>query len=248
MTRRWFLKLVSMLAPLFGVKPSVEAEQPVEPQFDAEGLERWRQQAKRVEPQRSELEARCRMPGTLTAALLEADNVRRYEGRITRDGVDLYTPNADGVTCQLHRLPLPARLNNPAVIERAMLGFDEEVLGVFNFPHRWVMLFHDNESVLERVLSMRQDMLEHKFYGPFAFLHPANWEWHRQRFHDVERVKQVTTVQCCIGVEQLNGTDKIALVQLTPDVIQLVVCPDRIVPRIRCDFYGNCGICVGEMA
>lgn len=72
MTRRWFLKLVSALAPLFGVKAETGAES-VKQTYT--GVQRkWEIAAP---PPMSELEARCRVPGTLTAAVLNEGCVYR---------------------------------------------------------------------------------------------------------------------------------------------------------------------------
>lgn len=255
MTRRWFLKLLTAIASWFGVKVKVEAE-PIK--RTCTGVERkWEIAApSAVEPEVNELLARCRVPGTLTAAVLNAGHIVRVPSSVgmggefesinePRDGKVWTTDN--GVTYTLHALPLP-KLDTAEKVEAATLGIGDPckgLYGVFNHPNAMRHKITSDERLVCHVLKMRHLLLEKRFCGPFAFVYPEKWNWNGE-YSSVERVMKAEGISCVVPVKALNGTNKIALVQLTPDVIQMIVCHDRIVPRIRSNMFGNCGIVIAE--
>jgi hypothetical protein len=252
MTRRWFLKLLSALAPLFGIKAEeVEADQTC---CGKQVVDKTP-----VEPEVNELLARCRVPGTLTAAVLNAGHIVSVSSNVSmkgefehinepRDGKVWTTDN--GVTYTLHALPLP-KLNTVEKVEAATLGIDKDysdphqVWGVFNHPNAMKCSIKITDSLWINVMKMREMAIAKKFYGSFALVHPDEWNRDEQSIQQVKSAMNVEGIQCCVGIKSRAPFD-LALVQLTPDVIQMIVCHDRIVPRIRSDMHGNCGIVIAE--
>ena len=142
MTRRWFLKLVSTLAPLFGVKAEVEAEQSIKQTYT--GVDRrWKIVAP---PPMTKLERQCRVPGTLTAAVLNAGCVcDMTDAPMARTSLEYveeaeYQRMKESSMFTLKSMPLP-KLDTVGLVEAATLGIigdpipGKGIYGVFNHPN-----------------------------------------------------------------------------------------------------------------
>lgn len=100
-----------------------------------------------------------------------------------------------------------------------------------------------------------------RFYGPFVVATDADVNTHDER--EAERTEllalkdDVAVIQGMVATPALKPGERV-IVQFTPDVVQMVVglhpTPMQwdegfkvaclIVPQVRCDFHGNCGIAV----
>jgi len=126
----------------------------------------------------------------------------------------------------------------------------------------------DGDDVLADVLEMKQAALNDSAYGPYALLVPAGWSSKLDTIRNATSDK--TTRQCILEIEGIQEcliaprlpADEAVLVQLTPDVIQVVdamaVTPLQWetdggmlqhflvagiqVPRIRADYNGASGV------
>lgn len=251
MTRRWFLKLVSALSPLFGVKAEVEAECPFKGEINIKPEDL--RMSTPAEPEVNELLARCRVPGTLMAAVLNAGCIWQSVSRkseVTGDTLEEFFPvDKEGTSWRAVGTPLP-KLDTAEKVEIASLGIGDPVryagvdlFGVFNHPNATVMkqATQDYDSVFAQTVAMMSELSSKKFYGPYVLVHSGRWPQDlKNAIMNLESITEVITdTKHSIGA-------RFALIQLTPDVIQMIVCRDRIVPRIRSDMFGNCGIVIGE--
>jgi hypothetical protein len=161
-------------------------------------------------------------------------------------------------------------------IERLTLGVDEPfrmpncdaaVYGLCNFPPARRATVRP-EHLVEDVTAALKVAWEEKFYGPWAFVHGESFgltEHMRQQLlgigFDTEDGKYKPIVEDGIVCSpQMRGLSSV-LVQLTPDVVRIVVGHELvtysnltefmaacvIVPQIRADYYGRCGVIVGAV-
>lgn len=182
---------------------------------------------------------------TLTAVLLRTAGCRLELAKAPSGEMELVRedrlPASDGPTFQLVGLPLP-KLDSPDKVERALLGVDEpivteagKVLGLFNNPSRLRCKVDRMDSLAVNVVRMIRWAVDNKWWGPFALVHSP-----RVEEEDIRQVKAVEGIATTVS-SPLLATGRMGLVQLTPDVVRLVVMADRIVPQVRADFRGNVG-------
>lgn len=155
------------------------------------------------------------------------------------------------------------------VVEGTFLGVREpleadvpevkQLFGVFDHPARMKLdaagAFESSTSLRKRVERMIAEAARNKFFGPFVLLH--GWKTVKEQLRDFNGVTKV------VKVDHIKDR-KMALVQLTPDVIQAVAAIKPVVvqwptaehvnerhefkfltclvPRIRTDFHGTVGI------
>ncbi len=190
-----------------------------------------------------EIVERCKAAGGITSWLLEQGltwgQLPRHEipEYATLTGEETISP-VTGLPIpvfQIQSLDLPAGLNNPDAIE------DEVVKSIFEHPaavRMDLVPVGKIHRLLPVVLRMRQRLYEKKFYGPYVLILPP-WE-----SGGVDRLKKVTGVQDVLVSEKAK---EMALVQVTLDVIRLIVCEDQIVPQVRMHRCGNIGIAVARI-
>lgn len=155
------------------------------------------------------------------------------------------------------------------------------IYGLTNFPQRITRALTDPTSspwtptiLLEEVLAMRQDSMDHFHYGPWLLYNSPAWDQYLDNDYSVE--SGVTLRERLLkinGIQALNTADyltdyQMILVQLSTDVVREVVGMDIttiqweteggmrlnfkvmaiLVPQLRVDANGNTGLVHGSVA
>lgn len=209
----------------------------------------------------TKLEQECLDRGELAAALLRAGckldttGMPKIKKQLVTEA-ELKKSEEDGKpSFQLESFPLLSILTADHV-EEALLGllkpFDYNkghckgtFHGIFNHPHALkIGPPPDVSGLVDMVLAMCQLLRNHTFLEPWVFIHPRHVKGEPLDEGTLTRICQIEGVAGCVCSPKLDESGRMALVQITTDVIQLIVCEDRIVPRIRSDSSGNLGIVV----
>jgi hypothetical protein len=112
----------------------------------------------------------------------------------------------------------------------------------------------DRPSAPIGVIQGIDELKKRRFYGPFIIFYPKEIEG---SIKGSENLLHTKGIDGFFEVPKLEGMRSLFLIQASPDVVRLNIAiqpilvlwePDKfkvltsIVPQVRCDFYGNCGI------
>ena len=155
-------------------------------------------------------------------------------------------------------LKLDYSIDTPEKVEAATLR------EIFSIPRSSVFRFdeskeplgdnHPHMRVLNEVLWLNKVLYKLHFFGPYLLLLSIELVQYCKEPEKLTKSCQgITGIQDVIipdlkfavkGGSYTNGALAIALVQVTPDVIRMLVGNNFIQPQIRSDFFGSYGIAI----
>lgn len=154
------------------------------------------------------------------------------------------------------------------------------IYGYTNFPSRITRTIttpnHSNQATtVQNVLAMRQDSIDHKYYGPWVLYNSPAWDQYLDEDYSTakgdntlrQRIQAINGISDVRTADYLGSGFTLILVQQTTDVARLVMGMDIttvqwethggmrlhfkvmaiMVPQVRADFNGNTGIVHGSV-